>query len=69
LDPKVQTESLKSNDYRVRGLAAHHLGNIGADAAEAVPHLEKLAKDDPEAKVRQNAAKALQKIRAAQGQD
>ena len=65
LDPKVQIESLNSGEYRIRGLAAHHLGNIGAPAAEAIPALEKVARDDPEPKVRENAVKALEKIRAA----
>ena len=69
LDPKVQMEGLKNTDFRIRGLAAHHLGNIGAQAADAIPLLEKIAGDDPDAKVRENAAKALEKIRAAQGHD
>jgi HEAT repeat protein len=67
LDPKLQIQGLTHEDFRIRGLAAHHLGNIGASAADAVPMLEKLARDDPDAKVRENAAKALEKIRAAQG--
>lgn len=65
LDPKVQTEGLKNTDFRIRGLSAYHLGNMGARAADAVPALEQLARDDPDAKVRENAAKALEKIRAA----
>jgi hypothetical protein len=67
-DPKVQREGLKDGDARIRGVSAINLGNIGAPAAEAIPALEKLAKDDPEPKVRQQAAKALEKIRAAAGQ-
>ena len=66
-DPKVQLEGLKDADARIRGVSAINLGNIGAPAAEAIPALEKLAKDDPEPKVRQQAAKALEKIRSAAG--
>jgi hypothetical protein len=65
LDPKTQTENLKNQDFRIRGLAAFNLGNIGAKAADAVPELERLAKNDPNAKVRENAALAVEKIRAA----
>jgi hypothetical protein len=65
LDPKVQTEGLNSKDFKIRGLAAHHLGSIGAPAADAIPALEKVARDDPEAKVRENALKAIERIRAA----
>ena len=67
LDPKVQMEGLKDGDMRIRGLSAFNLGNQGAAAAAAIPELEKLAKDDPEPKVRENALKALEKIRAATG--
>jgi hypothetical protein len=67
LDPKVQTEALKNQDFRIRGLAALHLGNMGAKAADALPELERLATDDPNAKVRENAQKAVDKIRAAAG--
>lgn len=67
LDPQAQIEGLKSSDYRVRGLSAFHLGNLGAAAIGAVPELERLAKDDANEKVRENAAEALEKIRAATG--
>jgi hypothetical protein len=67
-DPKVQIEGLKDGDARIRGVSAINLGNIGAPAAEAIPALEKLAQNDPEPKVREQAAKALEKIRAAAGQ-
>jgi hypothetical protein len=65
LDPNVQREGLKNQDFRVRGLSAFHLGNMGASAIEAVSELEKLAKDDPHPKVRENAVEALTKIRGA----
>jgi hypothetical protein len=65
LDPKVQQEGLKSKDMRIRGISAFNLGNMGAKATDAVPELEKLAKDDPEPKVRENASKAVEKIKAA----
>jgi hypothetical protein len=67
LDPKAQIEALKNQDFRIRGLAAFHLGNLGAKAADALPELERLAKDDPNSKVRDNAQMAVQKIRAATG--
>lgn len=67
LDPKVQMEGLKNQDFRIRGLSAFNLGNMGATAADAIPELEKLAKDDTNPKVRHNAAEALEKIQAATG--
>jgi hypothetical protein len=67
LDPKTQMESLKDQDFRIRGLGAFNLGNIGARAADAIPELERLAKNDSNEKVRENAAKAVEKIRAATG--
>jgi hypothetical protein len=65
VDPKAQLKSLKESDYRIRGLAAFHLGNMGAKATEAIPELERIARDDPNEKVRANAQEALAKIRAA----
>ena len=67
LDPKAQTDGLKSQDFRIRGLSAFHLGNMGAKAVDALPQLEKLAQDDPNPKVRENAHEAIEKIRAALG--
>jgi hypothetical protein len=67
LDPKVQAENLKSNDMRLRGLAAINLGKIGAPAADAIPALEKLAQSDPEQKVRDLSREAIEKIQAASG--
>lgn len=66
LDPKVQIEGLKDSDMRIRSLSAINLGNIGAAASDAIPELERLARTDGEPKVRENAAKALEKIRAAE---
>ena len=65
LDPQSQIDGLKNDDYRIRGLSAFNLGNMGALAADAVPELEKVARDDPNAKVRANAREAIDKIRAA----
>ena len=69
LDPNVQIEGLNNSDKVIRGVSAYNLGNIGAPAADAVPRLEQLAKDDPELQVRENAAKAVEKIRAAMDHD
>jgi hypothetical protein len=67
LDPKQQIQLLNQNDNRLRILAARNLGRLGERAAEAIPHLERMAADsDP--KVSQNAREALEKIRAATGQ-
>jgi hypothetical protein len=68
LDPKSQIEGLENSDFRIRGLSAFNLGNMGARAAEAIPELERLAKNDPHQKVRENAAEALAKIRAVAGE-
>jgi hypothetical protein len=67
LFPEKQIENLKNTDKVVRSLAAHHLGNMGAKAEAAIPELERLAKEDPDPKVRENAAAALEKIRKATG--
>ena len=67
LDPQSQIDSLKNEDERIRGIAAFNLGNMGALAAEAVDDLEKLAKDDPNPKVRERAGEAIEKIKAATG--
>ena len=67
LDPQSQVDSLKDPDFRIRGIAAFNLGNMGALAADAVPDLETIAKDDPDPKVRERASEAVKKIRAATG--
>jgi HEAT repeat protein len=65
IDPKVQIEGLTNRDVRIRGISAFNLGNIGAKAVAALPALEKLAKDDPNPKVRENSQEAIKKIRSA----
>ena len=67
LDPQSQINGLKNEDFRIRGLSAFNLGNMGAKAGDALPELERLAKDDPEPKVRARASEAAEKIRAATG--
>lgn len=64
-DAKAQIEGLKDRDFRIRGLSAFNLGNMGAKAADAIPILEKLARDDVHPKVRENAQQAVDKIRSA----
>lgn len=65
LDPQSQIKGLKDDDFRVRGLSAFNLGNMGAKAAEAIPMLEKLSRDDPNDKVRENAREAVGRIQGA----
>ena len=67
LDPQAKIKALKKSDQRVRGLAAAQLGEMGAKAADALPELERLAKDDPEPNVRERAKVSIDKIRAATG--
>ena len=62
LFPEQQIELLESSDDRVKILAARNLGKLGAKAADAIPKLEKLG-DDDNAKVREAAEQALEKIR------
>jgi hypothetical protein len=68
LDPQSQIDSLKDPDVRIRGIAAFNLGNMGALAKDAVDDLEKIAKEDPEPKVRAHAQTAIEKIRAEAGE-
>lgn len=63
LDLQVQIKNLRDKDFRVRGVAAFNLGNLGAKAESAVPELERLAQEDAEQKVRERAKEALEKIR------
>lgn len=65
LDPQVQIKNLKESDERVRRAAASNLGGMGANAAAALPELERLAASDPSTKVRDNAKEAIEKIKAA----
>lgn len=67
LDPQAKMKALKQSDRRVRGLAASQLGEMGAKAVDALPELERLAKDDPDPDVRERAKKSVDKIRAATG--
>jgi prepilin-type N-terminal cleavage/methylation domain-containing protein len=67
LDPQSQIDGLKSDDFRIRGLSAFNLGNMGAKAADALAALEAAANDDPHEKVREHASAAVAKIRAATG--
>ena len=59
--PEEQLKLLDDSDFRVRALAAYNLGNMGAQAAGAVPRLEAL-KNDPNLKVQKAVELALQKI-------
>jgi hypothetical protein len=65
LDPNSQIKLLKESQHRVRGIAAYNLGNMGAKAIDALPELERLAKNDPEPIVRARAKEAIDKIRSA----
>jgi len=67
LDPNSQIKGLTDQDFRIRGLSAFNLGNMGGKAASALPVLEKLAKEDPNSKVRERAQEAVDKIRTASG--
>jgi len=60
-------KALKHKEFKVRSDAVAVLGRLGIAAKETVPALEELLKDkDPS--VRQAAAEALKKIKAAQEQ-
>ena len=63
LDPKAQIKNLKNTDPRIRSVAATSLGVMGTKAAEAVPELERLAREDANPKVRDAAKEAIEKIR------
>lgn len=64
LDASEQIELLKQKDSRLQALAARNLGNLGLQAAEAIPKLEELSRH-PNPKVSESARQALEKIRAA----
>lgn len=66
-EPQSQIDGLKNSDFRLRGISAFNLGNMGEKAAVALPELEKLAQNDPNPKVREKAREAADKIRAATG--
>jgi HEAT repeat protein len=67
LDPQAKIKALRQSDQRVRGLAATQLGELGAQAVDALPELERLAKEDPDLNVRARAKESVAKIRAATG--
>lgn len=67
LDPQAKLNALKQSDRRLRGLAAYQLGEMGAKAVDALPELERLAKEDPDQTVRERAKASVDKIRAATG--
>ncbi len=56
---------LKSSDTASRLKATQALGEMGPDAAEAVPALAKVMREDPEGKVQNDAALALSKMAPA----
>jgi HEAT repeat protein len=62
VDPLIAT--LKDPYFKARRDAARSLGQIGPAAKAAVPTLEQLAKDDPQAIVREAATLAVKKIGA-----
>jgi HEAT repeat protein len=68
LDPQSQIDGLQNSDFRIRGLSAFNLGNMGDKAAETIPALEKIAQSDPNPKVRENARGAIEKIKSASDQ-
>jgi len=67
LFPGPNIEQLSARDFRARAVAARSLGRMGAEAKAAIPELERLVKEDENAKVREIATIALEKIRAATG--
>jgi len=67
LFPGPQIEQLTASNFKARAVAARSLGKMGAKAKDAIPELERLVKEDENEKVREMAAEALEKIRAATG--
>ena len=59
--PAQLVTALGSEDVETRAMAARTLGILGPKASEAVPALKK-ALNDPDAKVRSEAANALKRI-------
>ncbi len=56
-------EALKHADWSVREMAADALARLGKSAADAVPILEKLMRDDPQDEVRRASRRAVRRIR------
>jgi len=57
-------ECLKDNNMTVRLVACNILGNIGRDAADALPPLRELAKDGSNQAVQNAASNAVRRIEA-----
>jgi hypothetical protein len=55
--------ALEDRDASVRLLAAFNIGQMGAPALGALPTLEEMIERDPDAKVREQAAKTVNKLR------
>jgi len=53
--------ALRDEDRNVRGLASKVLGEIGDE--KAIEPIEKLAQNDPDTSVRENAKTSLSKLR------
>ena len=67
LFPEPLIKQLAATDFKARAVAARSLGRMGGEAEAAIPELEKLL-EDKHPKVRELAAEALEKIRAAVGE-
>ena len=59
--PKL-TELLASGDWQVRAAAVFAIGQLGADAKDALPTLKKLAEEDDSEAVRSTAKYAVDSI-------
>jgi HEAT repeat protein len=65
-DPEVLpalTTALHDADSQVRGEAVLSLAKLGREAKPAIPDLEALSQRDPDAKVRDYAARTREKLR------
>jgi HEAT repeat protein len=58
---------LRDPDHQVRRSAAAALGNLGGDASHAREPLSKLARDDPDPTVRQEASDAIKSVGSPSG--
>jgi HEAT repeat protein len=59
--------ALRDPDHQVRHSAAAALGNLGPDASHAREPLSKLARDDPDPTVRQEASDAIKSVGSPSG--
>jgi HEAT repeat protein len=57
-------DQLGAADWDTRWRAARSLGRIGASAEQATPRLQSVARDDASRRVREEAARALRRIRS-----